>query len=269
MRYKSLSVIVVFVVVLFIAIDSSKTLQRGIMAIGYGIKTFVLNTKDSISLSYQKYLNQAKSIEEYKSKIQDYEKLKLELLHAQAELDNLSVFDTQQAFYNDARFLPARVYSYVGMGDYNRVWLNFNAKDYPKDRIFGIVRDNMVLGIALIEGQKVMGFFNGDKKSAYSVYIGDEKVPAIVHNSALSSNRVTADFIPLWHNVAVGDQVRTSGLDGIFIEGILVGEVSSVNTDFGYISAEIKPYAQSFSLGYVWLVDTGVPLQTKEEASPF
>ena len=269
MRYQSLSFIVVLMAVLFIAIDSSKFLQNGIMAVSDSIKTLVLNAKEGISLGYQKYLNQASSIESYKAKLQDYEKLKLQLLHTQSELDALSVFDTQHSFHNDASFLPARIYSYVGMGDYNRVWINFDAKDYPKDRIFGIVRDNMVLGIALIDGQKVMGFFNGDKKSAYSVHIGDEKVPAIVHNSALSSNRVTADFIPLWHKVKVGDQVRTSGMDGIFIEGILVGEVSAVNTDFGYISAEIKPYAQSSTLGYVWLVDTGAKTQSMEETNPF
>lgn len=269
MRYQSLSVLVIVIAVLFIAIDSSRFLQNGIMAISDGIKTFVLDTKDSISLSYQKYLNQAASIEEYKQKLKDYEKLKLQLLHTQSELDGLSVFDTQQAFHNDARFLPARVYSYVGMGDYNRVWINFDAKGYPKDRIFGVVRDSKVLGIALIDGQKVMGFFNGDKKSAYSVHIGDSKIPAIVHNSAISANRITADFIPLWHDVNVGDQVRTSGLDGIFVEGILVGEVASVNKDFGYISAEIKPYAQSSSLGYVWLVDTQVEQQIAEEKSPF
>ena len=106
-----------------------------------------------------------------------------------------------------------------------------------------------------------MGLLNGERKSSYSVLIGDEKIPAIVHSSAVDSRYITADFIPSWRKVDIGDQVVTSGLDGIFIEGISVGEVVSVNHDFGYISAEIKPYAQRSRLGYLWLIDTTFSMQ--------
>lgn len=262
MRYQSLTIAVVLLAIVFIAVDSSKFLQRHIATVGDGIKIFVLDSKDSISLSYRKYISQAQAIEEYEQKLKDYERLELELKHAQNELDNLVVFDTQQAFYNDARFLPSRAYSYVNMGDYSRVWLNFDVKDYPEDRIFGVVQDNKALGIAIVQEGRLIGFLNGDKKSSYSVYVGDEKVPAIVHSSALTSDNITADFIPSWKKINIGDQVFTSGLDGIFIEGIAVGEVVSVNYDFGYISAEVKPYAQHSGLGYMWLVDTNIPIQT-------
>lgn len=261
MRYQSLSIVVVIMAIVFIAIDSSSFLQRHISFVGDGIKIFILDVKDSIALSYNKYITQAKTIHLYKEKLKNYEKLELELMHTRNELDALSVFDTQQAFVNDARFFPARAYSYVSMGDSNRVWIDFDVSNYAKDHILGIVQDNKALGIAVIYDGKLMGLLNGERKSSYSVLIGDEKIPAIVHSSAVDSRYITADFIPSWRKVDIGDQVVTSGLDGIFIEGISVGEVVSVNHDFGYISAEIKPYAQRSRLGYLWLIDTTFSMQ--------
>ncbi len=262
MRYQSLTIAVVFLAIIFIAVDSSNFLQKHIMAVGDVIKVFVLDSKEGIITSYQRYINQARTIAQYEEKLKNYQKLEIELHHIQNEMEALSVFDTQQAFYNDARFLPTRAYSYVGMGDYSRIWLNFDVKGYPEDRIFGIVQDNKALGIAVIQNEKLVGLLNGNRKSSYSVFVGEEKIPAIIHHSDVTPENITADFIPLWKKINIGDQVFTSGLDGIFIEGILVGEVVSVSYDFGYISAEVKPYAQQSGLGYMWLIDTAIPIQT-------
>ena len=46
-----------------------------------------------------------------------------------------------------------------------------------------------------------------------------------------------------------------------------MGEVVGVNRDFGYISAEIKPYAQRSRLGYLWLIDTAFPVQSSAPQS--
>ena len=256
MRYQSLTIVVIVMTIAFIVIDSSNFLQRHIIALGDAAKLFILDTKDSIALSYDKYINQAKKIQEYEERLKNYEQLELELLHTRNELDALAIFDTQQAFINDARFSPARAYSYVSMGEYNRVWIKFDVSNYAQDKIFGLVQDNKAIGIAVVHNGALMGLLNGERKSSYSVFIGDEKIPAIVHASTLDHKYITADFIPSWRKVEVGDLVVTSGLDGIFIEGISVGEVVSINHDFGYISAEIKPYAQRSKLGYLWLVDT-------------
>lgn len=267
MRYQPLTILIVLAAIVFIAIDSSSFLQKHIGSLGDRVKIFLLDIREGIALSYDKYLAQANAIQRYEERLKAYEKLELELLHTQNELDALSVFDTQQAFVNDARFFPARAYSYVSMGDANRVWIDFDISSYPGDRIFGLVQDNKALGIGVVYDGRLMGLLNGERKSSYGVFIGDEKIPAIVHASAVDYRYITADFISSWRKVNVGDQVITSGLDGIFIEGISVGEVVSVNQDFGYISAEIKPYAQHSSLGYLWLVDTGFPMQSRAPQS--
>ncbi len=259
MRYRSLTIIIVCMAIVFIVIDSSRIIQDKIMDVGDEIKNFVLDSRDSLHLSYERYFNQAQVIKEYEQQVKDYQKLQLELQKTHNELDALSLFDTQQSFYNDAKFLPARVYSYVGVGDFGRVWINFDVSDYPEERMFGIVQDGKALGIAIVQNRRLVGFLNGEKKSSYSVCIGDSKIPAIIHYNKLSAEKIVADYIPSWEKVNIGDQVYTSGLDGIFIAGILVGEVVSVSDDYGYITAEVKPYAQQFNLGYVWLIDTNIP----------
>lgn len=60
-------------------------------------------------------------------------------------------------------------------------------------------------------------------------------------------NRCTLKYIPLEEEVLVGDRVLTSGLDGIFPEGILIGFVKSANKKDGmFQSIEIIP-AQSIN----------------------
>lgn len=270
MKYQSLAITIICIAVLFIAIDSSSFLQNHIMRIGGGIKIFVLDSKDAIALKYNQYINQAHTIKKYQEKLKDYDQLELELKNVRNEIDALSLFDTQQTFYRDAQFLPARAYLYVGMGKYNRVWIDFDTSHYPEGRLFGIVQDGKALGIAIVKDRKLVGLLNGEKQSSYSVFIGDEKIPAIIHYNSLSPENIVADFIPSWKEIHIGDQVFTSGLDGIFIKGVLVGEVVSVSHDYGYITAQVKPYAKNFDLDYIWLVDTKVPSQTlPQDKTPF
>ncbi len=269
MRYRQLTIVVVVLVFAFIIIDSNDFLRNNIIKVADSIRLEILDSRDSLVEKYEKHLDQAKSIEKYKKIAQEYDKLALELLNVKKELDAISLFDTQQTYYNDNRFFPARAYSYVGMGDYKRVWINFDVSGYENGRFFGIVQDGKALGIAIVENDRLIGLLNGEKQSSYSVFIGDNKIPAIIHHDSLSLENLVADYIPLWKEINVGDQVFTSGLDGIFIEGILVGEVISIKRDLGYITAEIKPYAKTFNLDYIWLVDTKIPFQSAPQESAF
>ncbi len=261
MKYQKLGIVVVILVIAFIAIDSSLSLRGYILDVGSHIKIKIQDSKETIASAYQKHFNQARLIEQYEQKLQQYDKLELEILKLRKELDSLSLFDTQQTYYYDSRFLPARAYSYIRMGDYNRVWIEFDVSGYENGKIFGIVQDGKALGIAIVQDNRLIGLLNGEKKSSYSVFIGDEKIPALIHYNSIGSENIIADYIPLHTGIDIGNKVFTSGLDGIFIEGILVGEVVSIRRDYGYITAEIHPYAKNFNLGYIWLVDTKMPLQ--------
>ncbi len=56
--------------------------------------------------------------------------------------------------------------------------------------------------------------------------------------------------------LAKGDEVVTSGLDGIFFAGVKVGTVTKVHRLNAYIEATVKPHYNAFSPGYFYLVDS-------------
>ena len=88
MRYQSLTIAVVFLAIIFIAVDSSNFLQKHIMAVGDVIKVFVLDSKEGIITSYQRYINQARTIAQYEEKLKNYQKLEIELHHIQNEMES-------------------------------------------------------------------------------------------------------------------------------------------------------------------------------------
>ena len=53
-------------------------------------------------------------------------------------------------------------------------------------------------------------------------------------------------FIPKWHKIQEGDDVVTSGLDGIFFAGLPVGLVTKVEVQSAYTVAHIKTYSDIF-----------------------
>ncbi|PAF43009.1 rod shape-determining protein MreC [Helicobacter sp. 11S03491-1] len=256
MRYKPLSFIVILVALIFIIFDSSHFLRLETLSFTDKIKFWVFNTQEDIKLSYAKYLNQAQNIEEYQEKLKKYSKLELEVKNLQAQVNQLSHFGTQKISFQSPNFIPTKAFSYVDVGDYNRIWLDLNISAYPKNKIFGIVQNGNALGIAAIKNNRLMGLLNGDEGSSYAVYIGKQKIPAIIRYDSADPQKILADFIPAWLKVNIGDEVVTSGLDGVFIPNIGVGKITGVIQNYGYNTAEVSPYAQDVSLGYMWLVDT-------------
>lgn len=263
MKYKSLAIGIILIAVLFIILDSSTSLRLKTKQISNSIQQTILNWKDSIANSYNRHFNQAREIKELQATLKDYEKIKLELLESKKDLDSLALFDTQETFYNDSRFMPARAHSYVGMGDYNSVWLDFDISGYSNNKMFGMVQNGNALGVAVIESGALKGLINGESRMSYAVFIGENKTPSIIRS--YKKNTLLADFIQPWQELEVGQIVETSGLDGIFISGILVGEIIEIIENEGYKSAVVKPYANSnLSLDFVWLIDTN-----KEQQATF
>ena len=125
-----------------------------------------------------------------------------------------------------------------------------------RDKIFGIIQEDNAIGIAVVKEGRLMGLLNGNKYCSYAVVIGKQKIPAIIKYDDLQPQGIVADFISSWQNVAVGDEITTSGSDGIFTAGISVGRVSSVIQNSGYKTAVVDPYATRIHLDYVWLTDT-------------
>ncbi|PAF52440.1 rod shape-determining protein MreC [Helicobacter sp. 13S00477-4] len=259
MKYKPLTLIIILLALIFIIFDSNDFLHSKTLLLGDKTKILFFESKENIKLFYEKYMQQAHSIEEYKAKLQDYSKLQLQFQTLQTRFNQLSEFLNQKMPYQKPDFIPTRSFSYVTIGNYNRIWLDFDISSYPKNKIFGIVQDGNALGIATIKNNRLMGLLNGDENSSYVVHIGKDKIPAIIRYNSTDPEKILADFIPSWMKVNIGDEVITSGLDGIFTPNIPVGKITNIIQNYGYITAEIIPYAKKNHPEYVWLVDTKKP----------
>lgn len=234
--------------VIFFKIDH--LLREGVLGLGDGIKGAVFDTKEWIGETYDKYFNQAQSIEDLTQKLQDYQQLQLQNIQLKEELNRLTLFYGMPQIHPSSTSV-VRAISYYEFGNYERVWLE--GYEGEKGEVYGLVVQGNVAGIAK-EGSegRMMGYLNGDSLCSYGVFIGESKALGILKGE---DGSLIVDYIPLGSEIKVGDKVVTNGMDNIFFENIPVGEVVRVEVGSGYIQAVLKPYVDKVDLGYLWLLD--------------
>lgn len=218
------------------------------------IKVGFLNTREGIAHYIHRHFNQADEIQRLTEELKDKEKLQGTIIALDSELKRLlDVFNSRLGIpLPDVRLV--RTLSYAEIGDYHKVWLDHSLDDSFSDQIYGLVKDGFAAGIVINRQGRAMGLLNGDEQCSYSVFVGEGKAPGIIR--ALENGKIIADFIPSWLDVKEGDEVVTSGLDGIFFENLKVGRVNSVRQSQGYLIAELTPYVDVLHPRYFWLVDT-------------
>jgi rod shape-determining protein MreC len=222
---------------IFVAIS----LQYGSDARGFFTKNtnFVITSYSDIKRAFEE------SVEEHFFQAEEIKKLKDEN-HVLKESATLSVAYAQKL--NDflkkedmSAYSPSlelvRAVSYANLNDYYKVWLDF--KDFNSSRLYGLVYNGNSAGIVVEKDGNPLALLLGDPKSIFSVYIGEESIPGVVFGK---KKEVHVRYIPLWMNPQIGDEVITSGLDGIFYKGVRVGVVTDVIDEELSKTAIIKPY---------------------------
>ena len=244
----------------------SKEFQAKVLYFGDVIKIGILNFNANIINTITRHFNQAQHIKELTIALKDKEKLQYsyDALHNEYN-ELLRILETDIKPISE-HFELSRVISFVEINKYTRVWLE--QKDFQPTKegsIYGLISDNKVAGIALFQNRRLLGLLNGDEKCSYSVAIGAERVPGIIKYDI--NKEVVADYIPLYAKIEVGDMVYTSGFDGIFYPGILVGEIESLEERQGYQVAVIKPALEKVAHFY-WVIDSKtseIPLENKTQ----
>lgn len=249
-----LFVFIIFFFILSSIIGFTPILREKVISLSYEIKNFYITKKEAVSEFIFQYTNQASNIEKMSAKILELETKLIEYQSIKVEFENLYNFLNIETRYDNTDVILAKVISYASFGNYTQVWINYQSNDMQK--IFGIIKDGYAIGIAIVENNRLLGILNGDNKIAYSVYIGKNKVPGMIR---VIDSKLLVDFVPSWLNIQNDDEVVTSGLDGVFFEGIKVGKISDIKSEKGYLQAKLTPYTTNSSLGYVWLIDTKIP----------
>lgn len=211
--------------------------------------TAYFNSTSNSTFLFDKYLNQASSIESLKQENKLLTEQTISFYSRIKQLKQDSIFNNFEAnssFYN---VYDANVLGYSALPNLYRVWLSIDTNNTSKS--YGLIVplpnkiDSVACGVATYRQASWEGYLNGDVKASYAVSIGQNSAPGIILGH--SSGKIIARYIPAWIEIKVGDEVVTSGIDKLFFEGVKVGIVKEINNDNTYNEALIEPFCNSFS----------------------
>lgn len=246
--------ICIFVVFILFILELNKGIVHYALNISNFIKSNVFDAKEYISNTFTKHTNQAKEIERLLIIAKEKEQNDILIQNLQRELNKAYTLSNINKKPSLPNVYLVEAYSYVKLGKYSQVRLKsdeFSSND--ENKVFGLLRNGFVAGIALLKDDNLFGILNGDAKASYGVYIGKDKSVGILKTD-LSGN-VVIEYINAWSEIKEGDEVVTNGLDSIFFEGIKVGKVKAVRQEYGHIVTDVELYNKNNDIGYFWLIN--------------
>ncbi len=136
--------------------------------------SFFKNINTNLTQKVRAHFNQSSQIKTLYLENEELKK-KAVLLNTYAYELNQILKDT-----NSTKFAPniklIRTLSYVKIGDYNKFWIDFNGSN--KNKIYGAISNAHTAGIIISKDSNFMLILQNDELASFSVYIGDEKIPA-------------------------------------------------------------------------------------------
>lgn len=245
---KFLFIILFLIVSLLYLFDADKLIVKNFTFFN-DLKLSYINKVIGISTTVEKYFNQASSIEKLRTENDELKEYKILYTATQKQLDMMKEFiSTNDTNQNKPNINLAKVLSYINFDDFTKVWLDQEKED---DSILGLITEEYAAGIVVKENGKSVALLNGNKECSYAVFIGEDKVPGIVTSSKDGKN-LTIQFIPIWAEIKIGDEVITSGMDNIFFEGLKVGRISEESKRPDMQTAIVKPYAKVLKKKYFY-----------------
>ncbi|WP_457560668.1 rod shape-determining protein MreC [Caminibacter sp.] len=190
------------------------------------------------------FRNQQKEIEFLKKQNQN---LKYQIAKFQ------SFFETCKDFKEFKKIERPNLYfvetiSYAALPNFSKIYVNYPK---PVKKPKGLVYNNMAAGIVVKNyGKYSLALLNSNPKTTYTVIIGDKEIPGIFYGK---ENMVK--YIKKYVPIKVGDIVKTSGLDGIFYKGALVGKVSEVIQKKLYQEVKLKLYYNKMTPDFFYVVE--------------
>jgi len=232
-----------------------KVIQNKLSMLNSSIQSTYINFIISLHATIDKYFNQLSYIN--KLIISNDEHLKYKTLYeaTQSQLKQLNK-NVQIIQKNDLdlNLVKIKVLSYYKFNDNTRVIINKKGLDSSK--IYSLITfDGYSAGIVLNKNNTSIAYLNENKKSNYTVFIGSENVPGIT--SGMKNNgQILVKYVPIWQNIALGDEVITSSMDNIFPYGIKVGKVTKIKEQDNMKEVLVQPYAQTLGNRDYYLYET-------------
>lgn len=210
------------------------------------ISKFLIEIKNNISDNINSHFNQAEKI---KILIKENRNLKNKINDLNAKIlacEDLEYFKS----INKPNLVFTYTISYASIPDFSQIYINYNKKiNKPK----GLVYNNLVCGEVIKNvGNFSLAILNSNKKTRYAVYIGKNEIPGIFYGKI-----DIIKYIPKFKDVKVGDEVITSGLDGIFYKGAKVGIITEVVEKKLYKEAKVKLFYNDLHPEFFYVIEGG------------
>jgi rod shape-determining protein MreC len=143
----------------------------------------------------------------------------------------------------------------------------------------GLGRDMAVIAPAGVVGRVIMPSARAskvqlliDRDAGAGVMIERSRATGVISGSGATGDLeyragvLNLDYVPNTADVKVGDRVVTSGIDGIYPKGFVIGEIQSVEREAGEYRIKVRPAVDFSSLETVLVVLNlpSIPLDTDE-----
>ena len=252
MKTRIISIIILLLILAVLLTRNDERITNVLLGVINPIKQSYRSFTQGIENKSHTYLFQKEAIEKLGDENRILRKRLLEQTHYTQQIKNI---------YNvlpDLSKLPipsisiVETISYVKLNSFSQLILT-KPKELKKDKLYGIIQEKVVAGVARLQNNQLYGYLTSDEKCRFSVFIGKENAPGIAIGE--ETNKMVVKFIPKWYKIKEGDKVITSGLDGIFFSNIPVGIVTKIELQSSYKVAYIKTYSDIYHPKTFFLVN--------------
>ncbi len=243
--------ILIIAFAVLVSVKVIPSFREKVLTFSNQIKSTYLDSTNNLQHKVDIYLNQAKKIKELKKKIRELEPTALVSVSLANRLDKL-LKETNLNYHHPSLHL-VKTLSFEKLGDYNSLWLDF--KDFDPAKTYGLIYKGYTAGIVKAKDGNPLAVLELDPTVALSVYIGRYKTEGVIFGN---NKNMIVKYIQKFNILKVGDEVVTSGKDGIFYEGAKIGKVVKITERELYNEAIVEPYIKPTDARYFYAIDTKV-----------
>jgi rod shape-determining protein MreC len=212
------------------------------------IRLYVVQTKDEINNKINKHIRQAKHIEKLQKQVNLLQPSADKAIYFASKLNQL-LNESNLTSFNPSHHL-SRVISYEHIDNPLRMWIEL--PKYNPNKRYGLVHNGFTAGIVYPKFQKPLAYLQLDQKVLFSVLVGEEKEIAVIFGN---KKNMLIKYIPSDINIKLGDEVITSGKDGLFYEGVKVGKIIDIKEKSSYKIATVQPYLKNMKPNFFYAID--------------
>lgn len=243
-KFKIFLLLIIFV---FVSLRYGTDVRHFIGGINNKILATYVNIKNLVEDGINEHISQKDEIIRLRAENQKMQKSAILSIAFAGKLNELLKENNISSYNPNVKLV--KVISYSNLNDYGKVWIEFD--DFNQSKIYGLLHQGYAAGIAVQSDGHSQGLLLSDPKSIFSVYVGSTKMAGVAFGNR---KEVLIKYISQWLQPKVGDEVVTSGLDGIFFEGVKVGVVTEVIEEESSKTVVVKPYATPSVPAYMHII---------------